>query len=208
MCRRGNVAHTERETWLLFPPQLSLPLPDPRVSLCGLFPPGPALRRSAPWPRRQVLPQLPERRVRRREGLKDAVTKVPQWGRRFRAVTRPADPPTPGPDGRTPDMLCRAEPKAEPKRGSVLSSGWEHPPNGSGPRPALLGRGSGASQQHQQLRPKQEGSTGQLKRRLCMQHRLSLPSHLTLAPTPQMQPEQRTRSCGTASLHVGLSIPR
>lgn len=42
-------------------------------------------------------------------------------------------PPAAGPSSHAPDVLCRAELKAEPKRGSVLSSVWEHPPRGSGP---------------------------------------------------------------------------
>lgn len=39
----------------------------------------------------------------------------------------------PGPSSHTPDTLCRAEPKAELERGSVLSSVWEHLVSGSEP---------------------------------------------------------------------------
>lgn len=112
----------------------------------------------------------------------------------------PTGTPTPGPGSRMPHVLRRAELKAEPKRGSVLSSVWEHLPSSSGTGPSLPERGLGTSQQ--QLRPKrwaaQEWSVHG--------HRLSLPSVLTLAPSPQT--EQMTWSWTTASPHAGLSVPK
>lgn len=65
-------------------------------------------------------------------GFGGAAEEAPCWGWWFQSVTQPTGPPAPGPGSHTPDVLCRAELKAEPKRGSVLSSVWEHPPRGSG----------------------------------------------------------------------------
>lgn len=67
-----------------------------------------------------------------RRGFEGAGDEAPCWGWWFQKVTHPTGPPAPGPGSHTPDMFCRAELKAEPKRGSVLSSVWEHPPSGSG----------------------------------------------------------------------------
>lgn len=173
----------------------------------SLFCSGPTLQRGDPWSHQHILPWTQKRRTRQREGLKEPVTKAPWWGWWFRRVTRSAGPPAAGPGGRMPGMLCRTEPKAEPKRGSVLSSVWEHPPSSSGPGPSLPGRGSGASQWHQQLWPKRKKRAGQLRSSLCMQYHLPLPS-LALAPSPEMQPEQMTWSWSTAGPRRGLSIPK
>lgn len=113
----------------------------------SLFHSGPTLQGGALWSRQHVLPWVQKQRARCQEGLKEPVTKAPWWCRWFRRVTLPVGPPTPGPSGCTPDMLCSAEQNRKQNQKEDLSS----PPCGSICR-AAPGRG----------RPCQEGAEGRL----------------------------------------------